>query len=366
MKNCGLEKIREESVQERDVHIDVRKPPLRGLAPPPCGHGKSQRAARSAGEWLDAFIAFVSLILSFPLILFAMLLTKLADGGPVLWLGERLGKDRKPFVMYKIRSLAIGAEAKSGGRLVTPDMAAKLNLEHRYGRFLRDSRLDELPQFLNVLKGDMRLFGPRPIRRKVYEQECRDIPGYDRRFTVKPGLFGYSQVLTPHSSDKRIRKKLDNHFIAAEPSLSRRLVFLSSVLLVLLSRLPVEFVKSVWKLNGRENRKLFRVAHSRCRIQFVNAPDVEGVMTDLSDNTMSVLLNKDSIDLDPILRLEVRHFQWNRLKWRRKVTYCQVISTEKRPANGGKHPYAYAFQYKPSSPFNHYLIQKYLLRRSLL
>jgi len=366
LKNCGLEKILEERVQEQEVHIDRQEQLLRSLTPPGESQNKSRRGVRSADEWFDALIALVSLVISFPLILFAILLTKLADGGPVLWLGERLGKDRKPFIMYKIRSLAIGAEAKSGGRLVTPSMAAELDLEHRFGRFLRDSRLDELPQFFNVLKGDMRLFGPRPIRRKVYERECRDIPGYDRRFTVKPGLFGYSQVLTPHSSDKRIRKKLDNHFIATEPSLSHRLFFLSGALLVLVSRLPSEFVKSVWKLNGRENRRLFRVAQSRCRVQFVDDPGVEGIMTDLSDHAMSVLMNKDITHMDPLLRLEVRHFQWNRLKRRRKVAYCQVLSSEKRPANGEKYPYAYAFQYEPSTAFNQYLIQKYLLRRSLL
>jgi len=140
LKNCGLEKVTEDRVQEREVHIDRQEQLLRSVAPPLEYKNKSQKTPRSAGEWFDASIALASLVLAFPLILFAALLAKLADGGPVLWLGERLGKDRKPFIMYKIRSLAIGAEDKTAGRLVTPSMAAELDLEHRYGRFLRDSR----------------------------------------------------------------------------------------------------------------------------------------------------------------------------------------------------------------------------------
>ena len=364
--NSGLDKIRERGIQEQEVRVETQKLPLHCLAPDSERHYMGDDSARSAGEWLDAIIALASLVLASPLILFAVILTKLADGGPVLWCGERLGKDRRPFAMYKIRSLAPGAEALTGGRLVTPPMAAKLNLEHRYGRFLRDSRLDELPQFLNVLKGDMRLFGPRPIRRKVYEAECRNIPGYDRRFTVKPGLFGYSQVLTPHSSDKRIRKKLDNHFITTEPSLLRRLLFLASVMLVLVSRLPIEFIQSMRQSNGKENRKLYRVIQSRCRVQFVNDPSAAGIVTDLSDSAMSVLWTKEIAPSDSLLRLEVRHFQWSRLKGRRKIIYCRILSSEGRPANSMGYPFACVFRYEPLSPLNHYLIQKYLLRRSLL
>lgn len=365
MKNSGLRKVQRQCVQQPDVRTEQRNQPLH---PEQTANGQhdGDQSARSAGDWLDALIALVSLILSLPLLLFAMLLTKLADGGPVLWLGERLGKRRKPFLMYKIRSLAIGAEAITEGRLLTLPMAAKLNVEHRFGRFLRESRLDEIPQFINVIKGDMRLFGPRPVRRIIYEQECREIPGYDRRFTVKPGLFGYSQVLTPHSSDKRIRKKLDNYLVANEPSLGHRLLFLSGVLFVLVFRLPFVYAQSVRKRNGGENRKLYRVPQSRCRVRFVDASEIEGIVTNLSDNAMSILLSKDAVQPDSLLRLEVRQFLWSRLKQSKKIAYCRLLSAERRPAGSNSHPYAYVFQYQPTTPLNHYLIQKYLLRRSLL
>lgn len=316
--------------------------------------------------WLDSVIALVLLTLSLPLLLLASLLPKLADGGPVLWGGKRLGKDRRPFAMYKIRSLALGAEELIGARPMTPTMAAELPLEHRFGRFLRESHVDELPQFINVLKGDMQLIGPRPVRREVYEAECRNIEGYDRRFMVKPGVFGYSQVLTPHNSSKKIRKKLDNHFIALAPPQWRKLLFLLNVLIVLIARLPVELVRALRQSRSSEHRRFYRVAQSSCRLRFVDDPAVRGVVTDVSDDAMSVQMAQDLMRTDAVVRIEVSVLQWRRLRRKRKVAYCRVLQPERRPSKKGEYPFSYVVRYRPLSAHNDYLIQKYFLGRSLL
>jgi lipopolysaccharide/colanic/teichoic acid biosynthesis glycosyltransferase len=324
--------------------------------------------SRYAGEWGEAALALLLLVISSPLLLIAACLPKLADGGPVFWKGVRLGKGKKAFTMYKIRSLSPGAEQLIGARLITPPMAADLPIEHRFGAFLRDSHLDELPQFINVLKNDMSLVGPRPIRDELYEAECRDILGYDLRFSVRPGLFGYSQVLTPHSTDKRLRKKLDNHFILALPKASQRIFFLLSVLSVLSVRLPLQAIRFLRQSRKNEYRKLYRVGQPSCRVSLVDGTSLgsDGVVGNLNDSAMTVCFKHAVSDMGALLKLEVKTFQWHRLRNRKKTIYCRVIASEPRASTRECCSFGYVIRFEPASPLNHYLVQKYLLRRSLL
>ena len=115
----------------------------------------------------------------------------------------------KTFQIYKIRTLATKAESDFANKILSPDS----NLELTFGRFLRETRLDELPQLLNILKGDMNILGPRPIRKTIYEKNCKKIKNYGCRFVVKPGLLGLSQILNPHSAPKRIRAVIDQNFV---------------------------------------------------------------------------------------------------------------------------------------------------------
>jgi hypothetical protein len=123
----------------------------------------------------------------------------------VLYEGRRLGLRKRLFTMYKIRTLRRDASVQTSGRL----LRSSDGLEIPGGHFMRDARLDELPQLWNIVRGDMRFVGPRPERARVYRKLCRNIPGYARRFEVRPGILGPSQVFTPHSTPKRIRAWLD-------------------------------------------------------------------------------------------------------------------------------------------------------------
>lgn len=109
--------------------------------------------------------------------------------GPALFKQERLGKDGKPFMMYKFRSMRVDAEADG-------PQWAKQNDDRctRVGHFLRNTRIDELPQLWNILKGDMSLVGPRPERRYFYDKFETYIPGFRNRLLVQPGLTGLAQV----------------------------------------------------------------------------------------------------------------------------------------------------------------------------
>lgn len=137
----------------------------------------------------DFTLAFLALTLLSLLMLIIALLIKTTSIGPVFFRQERLGKNGKKFMMYKFRTMHINAEADG-------PQWAKPNDERctKIGKFLRKSRLDELPQFINIIKGDMSFVGPRPERLCFYQEFETYIHGFSNRLAVTPGLTGLAQV----------------------------------------------------------------------------------------------------------------------------------------------------------------------------
>lgn len=137
----------------------------------------------------DILVALVAgLILVLPMLLIGILI-KLDSEGPAIYRQERLGLDGKPFVMLKFRSMELDAEA-DGPRWADPEDERCTKI----GRFLRKTRLDELPQLHNILLGDMSFVGPRPERACFYDEFETYIPNFRDRLLVQPGLTGYAQV----------------------------------------------------------------------------------------------------------------------------------------------------------------------------
>lgn len=147
---------------------------------------------------LDVIISALMLLLASPLMAITAILIKLESRGPVIFKQERVGEGGKLFDIYKFRSMTTDAEAKTGP-VWAIDRDPRVT---QVGRFIRKFRIDELPQLINILKGDMSFVGPRPERLYFVEILKKEIPYYGVRLTVKPGLTGWAQVSYSYGSSK--------------------------------------------------------------------------------------------------------------------------------------------------------------------
>ena len=141
-------------------------------------------------EIQDRILSILILLLVSPLLVAIAVGVKLSSPGPIFFRQERLSWNGKPFMMYKFRSMPVDVESASGPVWAKPGEQRAT----RFGRFLRRTSLDELPQFINVLVGDMSIVGPRPERPEFVRQFKSEIPGYMQKHMVKAGITGWAQV----------------------------------------------------------------------------------------------------------------------------------------------------------------------------
>ncbi len=157
----------------------------------------------------DVVIAFILLVLTSPFFLFIAIAIKCTDRGPVFYMQNRLTIGGKVFQIYKFRTMIVDAEKKSG-----PVKAGERDPRILpVGRFLRATRLDELPQLINILKGDMSLVGPRPERPELAKTITKHIPEFSYRLKVKAGLTGYAQIHGRYCTTSYDKLKLDLTYI---------------------------------------------------------------------------------------------------------------------------------------------------------
>lgn len=167
--------------------------------------GPLQRSARK--RLLDVILSSLALFVAWPVMLAiaVAILIESKGRGPILYAQERLGKNGKPFMLLKFRSMEVDAEEDGIARWA----AAADERRTKVGAFIRKTRLDELPQLLNVLKSEMSLVGPRPERPEMVVELSESIPNYRLRLLVKPGITGWAQVRYPYgASVKDAEEKL--------------------------------------------------------------------------------------------------------------------------------------------------------------
>jgi sugar transferase (PEP-CTERM system associated) len=184
---------------------------------------------------LNFTVALMGLILSLPLLPFIVLAVRLDSAGPVLYRQQRVGRAGKNFYCYKFRTMRVDAEADTGATWATDDDPRIT----RVGKFMRSSRLDEIPQLWCVLRGDMHFVGPRPERPEFVEWLSKEIPYYGVRHVVRPGITGWAQVQYKYGNtlaDAREKLQYDLFYIKNASLGLDLLIMFQTIKIVLLGR----------------------------------------------------------------------------------------------------------------------------------
>ena len=179
----------------------------------------------------DIAISLAFLAFTLPLMLLVALAVRLSGPGPVLYRQERVGFGGHPFTLLKFRSMRVDAEARGPAWATQRDPRVT-----SVGSFLRRTRIDELPQLLNVLQGAMSFIGPRPERPHFVEQLDQAIPHYRERARVKPGLTGWAQVNFPYGAsveDARVKLSYDLYYVKHRGVLLDLAILFSTVRVIL-------------------------------------------------------------------------------------------------------------------------------------
>jgi lipopolysaccharide/colanic/teichoic acid biosynthesis glycosyltransferase len=162
----------------------------------------------------DAVLAALFLVLTLPFTTAVSVAILVTSGLPILYRGERVGRAGRVFTMLKFRTLRPGAEDRLGPYLGEQLVHRTQAETTALGRWLRATQLDELPQLWNVLRGDMSLVGPRPIRPRFFEELATDLPAYWQRLVVRPGLTGLAQVRRGYETSMAEKLAHDLEWIA--------------------------------------------------------------------------------------------------------------------------------------------------------
>ena len=198
------------------------------------GRGRQAKIAEVSRIVVHWLVALIGAILSLPIVLVTAVLIKLESKGPVFYKQERVGRIGRTFVLAKFRSMRVDAEQEG------PVWASKKdNRTTRVGRVIRKIRVDEIPQFWNILKGEMSFVGPRPERPHFVAQLAEEIPFYEQRHLIAPGLTGWAQIKYPYGAsieDARQKLQYDLFYIKNHGLFLDAIIMFETIKIILFGR----------------------------------------------------------------------------------------------------------------------------------
>ena len=198
------------------------------------GRGRQAKLAAVTRNAVHRFVALIAVLLSLPIALLTAILIKLDSRGPVFYKQERVGENGRSFVLTKFRSMRVDAETDG------PVWASKRDERTtRVGRIIRKIRVDEIPQFWNILRGEMSFVGPRPERPHFVAQLAREIPYYEQRHLIAPGLTGWAQIKYPYGAsieDSRQKLQYDLFYIKNHSLFLDAIIMFETIKIILFGR----------------------------------------------------------------------------------------------------------------------------------
>ena len=177
----------------------------------------------------DIVVSGIALLVLSPIMIVVAIAIKAYDGGPVFYKQCRLTKDGKTFMVHKFRSMKVDAEKDGVARLSTGNKDDRVT---PVGRFIRKVRIDELPQLLDILRGDMSIVGPRPERPEIAAQYEKELPEFALRLQAKAGLTGYAQVYGKYNTTPYDKLQMDLMY-SAHPSIVEDLSIIFATIKIL-------------------------------------------------------------------------------------------------------------------------------------
>ncbi|HYY99436.1 MAG TPA: TIGR03013 family XrtA/PEP-CTERM system glycosyltransferase, partial [Pyrinomonadaceae bacterium] len=199
------------------------------------GRGRQGRLSAALRTAAHRCVALAGALASLPVALLTALLIKLDSPGPVLYKQERVGKNGRPFTIMKFRSMRTDAE-RDGPVWASKNGDARTT---RVGRVIRKIRVDEIPQFWNILKGEMNFVGPRPERPHFVKQLAEEVPYYEQRHLIPPGLTGWAQIKYPYGAsieDARQKLQYDLYYVKNQSLLLDAVIMFETVKTILFGR----------------------------------------------------------------------------------------------------------------------------------
>jgi len=198
------------------------------------GPGRKAKYASLSRTIVHRIAALIGVLLSLPIVIVTALLIRLESRGPIFYKQERVGKNGRPFTLIKFRSMRVDAEADG------PVWASKGDdRTTRVGRVIRKVRVDEIPQFWNILRGEMSFVGPRPERPHFVAQLAQEIPYYEQRHLIAPGLTGWAQIKYPYGAsieDARQKLQYDLFYIKNYSLVFDAIILFETIKIILFGR----------------------------------------------------------------------------------------------------------------------------------
>lgn len=282
-------------------------------------------------------LAILLIVIAFPLMLIIAFILLVTQGSDILYSGPRVGKDGRVFRIFKFRTLC---RVRAAELTRTCALPRENGIETPFGKILRETRLDELPQLLNVVRGDMNICGPRPVRPEIALIERANIKNYDQRFIVRPGLIGPTQALFGHGTSKTIRARMNHILVKRHVSMLAEMSLFCSIGVSVVSKIGREVVRSMpFFVLERENALDLRI------YLVIDGDEKKHLVKAISSNFLNLSQPRFfSEENSAIVYIHIGHGQVRKAKI--KLMPCSSAGN---------------IQYVESSDFSRYIIDRYAL-----